>query len=177
MNLVIHPVPSAWASCRRSAILGLGSLEHCHQVPLAPGFQFVQPKEGSREMRKPGVDEKARREKKQRDGSCPQSSLFLLRPDLTASLQRSSTSFAGLTEVPTAGSCSTAIRPPAIHLPHSSPLPCPLACGPAGLMPPSGPLLVQVRPPLLLCSPALEMVAVLAVINSWTVSAFQFLCN
>ena len=171
MNLVIHPGPSAQASRRRSAILGLGSQEHCHQAPLAPGFQFVQPKEDSREMRKPGVDKKARREKMQRDGSRSQISLFLLRPDLTATLQRSSTSFAGLTEVSAAGSCSTAT------LPHSSPLPRPLACGPAGLMPLSGPLLVQVRPPLLLCSPALEMVAVLAVINSWTVSAFQFLCN
>ena len=47
----------------------------------------------------------------QRDGSRPQISLFLLRPDLTASLQRSSTSFAGPTEVSAAGSCSTAIRP------------------------------------------------------------------
>lgn len=102
------PWPPARASCRRSAILGLGSLDHCHQVPLAPGFRFVQPKEGSREMRKPGG-------RKSRDGSRPRSSLFLLRPDLTASLQRSSTSFAGLTEVPTAGSCATAIRPPAVH--------------------------------------------------------------
>ena len=115
MNLVIHPGPSAQASCRRSAILGLGSQDHCHQAPLAPGFQFVQPKEDSREIRKPGVDKKARREKMQRDGSCPQISLFLLRPDLTASLQRSSTSYAGPTEVSAAGSCSTAIRPPAIH--------------------------------------------------------------
>lgn len=35
----------------------------------------------------------------------------------------------------------------------------------------------QVRPPLLSCPPALAMGAVLAVINSWISSAFQFLCN
>lgn len=133
--------------------------------PLFPGtpahwLPVVLPKE---------ADGKARRERAPRDDSRPQLPSLLLRPASLHPFQGPAPALPASQRCQQPGHVPLqSDHPPAIHTPPQRPRP--LHCGsPAGLMPPSGPLLGQVSPPLLLCSPALEMVAVLTVINPWII--------